>query len=157
MSRSWSEVGCYVKRDSLIFHSLHIGIMPKLNDRFARPHAVILHSSQVATQRYVTCYFPRRRYSGTPPVGREEGTNYRYSAVLKGLDVLTRWMCCDCSRFTIAGGIEKLFFQGLTHSQLPWLFRDGFCLCAHTDINSQFRIDAIFIVVDSQNLYQRNL
>ena len=157
MSRSWPEVGCCVKGSSVIFHSLHIGIMPKLKDRFARRHAVILHSSQAATQRYVTCHFPSRRFRGTPPVGRGEGTNYRDSAVLKGLDVLTRWMWCDFSRLTLAGGTEKLFYQGLTHSHRPWLFRDGFCLFAQTDITSLFRIDAIFTVVDSQNLYQRNL
>ena len=110
MSRSCSEVGCCVKGGSVIFHSLHIGIMPKLKNRLARRHSVILHSSQAATQRYVTCHFPSRRFCGTPPVGRGEGTNYRDSAVLKGLDVLTRWMCCDFSRLTLAGGTEKLFY-----------------------------------------------
>ena len=157
MSRSWSEFGCYDKGSSVIFHSLYIGITPNLRDRFARRHAVILHSSQAATQRYVTCYFPSRRYCGTPPVGRGEGTNYRDSAVLKELDFVTRCMCCDFSRLTLAGGTEKLFYQGLTHCQRPLLFRDGFCLCAHTDTNTQFRIDVIYTVVDSQNLYQRDL
>ena len=61
------------------------------------------------------------------------------------------------SRHTLAGGTEKLFYRGLSHCQCPWLLRDGFCQCVHTDKSSQFRIVAIFTVVDSQTLHQRNL
>ena len=34
---------------ALIFHSLHIVIMPKMNDSSARRHAVVLHFTQVGT------------------------------------------------------------------------------------------------------------
>jgi len=61
------------------------------------------------------------------------------------------------SRRALTGGTERLFCHCLSHSQRPCLFRDGFCQCVHTDITSQFRIVAIFTVVDSQTLYQRNL
>ena len=107
--------------------------MPKLKDRFARRHAVILHSSQAATERYVTCHFPSRRFRGTPPVGSGEGTNYRDSAVLKELDVLTRWMCCDFSRLTLAGGTEKLFYKALPTVSVPG-YLGMVSVCVHTQI-----------------------
>ena len=66
-------------------------------------------------------------------------------------------MYCDFTRPAHAMGKEKLFYHGLTHSQRPWLVRDGFCLCAHTDINRHICIDSLFTVVESQILYQRNL
>ena len=42
---------------ALIFHSLHIVIMPKVKDSFARRHAVVLHFTQVGTNgmKPVTC------------------------------------------------------------------------------------------------------
>jgi len=52
---------------------------------------------------------------------------------------------------------KKLFYKSRTLCQRPWLLRDDFSQCVHTDINSQFRIVAIFTVVDSQTLHQRNL
>jgi hypothetical protein len=60
------------------------------------------------------------------------------------------------SRPALNGGNEKFFCHCLPQCQRPWLFRDGFCQCVHTDITSQFRIVATFTVVDSQTLYQRN-
>ena len=61
------------------------------------------------------------------------------------------------SRPALAVGKEKIFYNGRTLCQRPWLLRDDFCQCVHTDINSQFRIVAIFTVVESQTFHQRKL
>ena len=116
-------------------------------------------------------YIPRRlQHNGMKPVTfRADGTAEPLQSAgemvqitgtrksRKGLEVRIRCMCCDFSRPAHATGTEKLLFQGLTHCQRPWLFTDGFCQFVHIDINSQFRIDALFTVVDSQILYQINL
>jgi len=57
----------------------------------------------------------------------------------------------------LAGGIEKLFHQGPARCRRPWSLRDRSCQRVHTDVTSQYRIVAIFTVVDSQALYQRIL
>ena len=73
------------------------------------------------------------------------------------LEVWIRYMYCDFSRPAHAMGKERLFYHGLTNFQRTWLVRDGFGQFVHTDINSQFCIDSLFTVYQSQILYRRNL
>ena len=99
-----------------------------------------------------------RRYRGTPPVGRGEGTNFLRPSRPKRCWGPGYVACVvTFSRHALNGRIEKLFCHCLSHCQRQCLFSDGFCQFVHTDINSQFRIVAIFTVVDSQTLYQRTI
>jgi len=99
-----------------------------------------------------------RRYRGTPPVCRGEGTNFlgpsRPERVCGPGYVA---FVVTFSRPALNGGTEESFCHCLSHCQRPWLFRDGFCQCVHTDINPQIHIFAIYTVADPQTLYQRNL
>ena len=135
MSCSWSVVGCCVKGGSVIFHSLYIGIMLKLKDRFAHRHAVILHSSQVATQRYVTCHFPSRRFRGTPPVGRGEGTNYRDSQSWRSWTLWHVACVVILAGSPLLGEPKNCFTRVLPTVSVPcYLGMDS--VCVHTQIQT---------------------
>ena len=98
-----------------------------------------------------------RRDRGNPSRRQGEGANFLGLSSPEG-----SWehgyvsFVVNFSRPSLAVG-KILLYQSRTLCQRPWLLRDDFCLCVHTDIISQFRIVAIFTVVDSQTLHQRKL
>ena len=105
----------------------------------------LLFAVPTRTREPLTSARRRCKLLGTKQSGRELGARIRC-------------MCCDAQPGrSCCGKGKKLFYQSRTICQRPWLLRDEFCLCVHRDTNSQLRIVAIFTVVDSQNLQQRNL
>ena len=152
MRRSWTEVVCFVK--GVLSFFIHCISASCRNWRICCHFT--FHTGCNITVCNLSLSVPTVRLNPS----RRQGRRYK----LPGLGSAER----VCGPYTLrvfftfirpalAGGTEETFYQCVTHSQRPWLLRDDFCQCVHTDITPQFRIVAIITVVDSQTLYQRNL
>jgi len=154
------ELGCCVGGGGHSFHySLHNVIVPKPKVTFARAPCCYFtfHTGCIITVCNLLLAVPDG--SAEPP-SRRRGRRYKllvHGSLEGGKGPGHVASVVNFSRPTLAGGNEKLIHQGPTRCRRPWSLTDGSCQCVHTDVTSQYRIVAIFTVVDSQALYQRKL